>query len=833
MIGLVLVSHSAKLAEGVRDLAQQMTQRRVPIAVAGGIDDDQHPIGTDPIKVMNAITEVYSPDGVVILMDLGSALMSAETALDLLDPDWRENLHLCAAPFVEGALTAAVQASIGSNASSVIEAAQAALGAKQQHLGVTEAAAPTMIKATPSAEAHRLTVTIPNKLGIHARPAARIVGLAGQHDARLSLRKGQQTIDGRNINQVVLLAAGQGDSVEFIAEGPGAAALLVDLQGLVDSNLGDDDHAAGEPRTTSNEPTPDSVLKGIAAASGIAIGRVKLLEDQAPTIDPVRVRSIAEEQAWFRVGLARAIDSLQVLVQEVRAKANGTQAGIFEAHLLIAQDVELVAATDQAIARSGQSAGAAWWQAIDDMAGRYRQSRTAYLQGRAADVLDVGRRVLRELSPNSTPSLTFDEPCILAASDLVPSEMAQIDPAFVLGIVTQHGGATSHTAIIARGMGIPAVVGLGAHFPRLTAGQQIVLDGGRGWVYPQPTLAQLTDFQKMIDQQRATRAELLASSKELAITRDGRRIEIGANVGGPADCSHLIEQGAEGVGLFRTELLFMGRSTMPDEADQYEAYCAVAEALQGRSVIIRTLDVGGDKAIPYIHIPPEENPFLGYRGIRYWLGDKPLARAQMRAICRVSATHNIKAMFPMVGTVEEVDAIHATIQATRAELDRDGLPYNPRMEIGIMVEVPSAVLVAGQLAEKVDFFSIGTNDLTQYLMAADRGNARVTPLASPFQPAVLKAIRDVVEAAHQHKRWVGICGEMGGNPLLTQVLIGLGVDELSMGALVIPTVKRIVRETQYSEAQAFAAEVLKLHSAGEVEDHLRARAKALRYISSA
>jgi phosphocarrier protein FPr len=829
MIGLVLISHSAKLAEGVRDLAQQMTQGRVPIAVAGGIDDEQHPIGTDPIKVMNAITEVYSPDGVVILMDIGSALMSAETALDLLEPNWRENLHLCAAPFVEGAVTAAVQASIGSSVRSVIEAAQAALGAKQQHLGVIETTDATVVTAAPVADGHRLTITIPNKLGIHARPAARIVRLAGQHDARLSLRKGTQTIDGRNINQVMLLAAGQGDNVEFIAEGPGAVALLADLRELVDSNLGDNDHAAGEPAPTSDEPMPDSVLKGVAAAGGIAIGRVNLLEDQAPMIDPRRIRSIAEEQAWFRAGLARAIGSLKALAQDMRAKANGTQAGIFEAHLLIVQDAELVAATEQAIAGEEQSAGAAWWQAIEELAGRYRQSGMSYLQGRAVDVLDVGRRVLRELSPDHTPSLTFDEPCILVATDIVPSEIAQLDPTYVLGIVTQHGGATSHTAIIARSMGIPAVVGLGANFPALTAGQQIVIDGERGWVYLQPTPAQLTDFQNMIDQQRTTRTELLASSKDLAITPDGRRVEIGANVGGPADSIHLIEQGAEGVGLFRTELLFMGRSTMPDESAQYDAYCAVAEALQGRPVIIRTLDVGGDKAIPYIHIPPEENPFLGYRGIRYWLGDPPLARAQMRAICRASAAHNIKVMFPMVGMVEEVEAIHTMIKTVRAELDQEGLPYNPQMEIGIMVEVPSAVLVAQQLAEKVDFFSIGTNDLNQYLMAADRGNARVNPLASPFQPAVLKAICDVVEAAHQHKRWVGICGEMVGNLLLTEVLIGLGVDELSMSAPMIPAVKRIVRETRYSDAQAFAAEVLKVHSAREVEALLRARVGTVGY----
>jgi phosphocarrier protein FPr len=828
MIGLVLVSHSQKLAEGVRDLAAQMTQGRVPIAVAGGLDDEQYPIGTDPIRVMNAITEVYHPDGVVILMDLGSALMSAETALDLLEPDWRPQLHLCAAPFVEGAVTAAVQAGLGGSAASVMAAAQGALLAKQQHLGTpVESVTAEESVAAPAASAHRLTITIPNKLGIHARPAARLVSLAGQHPARLTLRKGDRTADGRNINQVMLLDARRGDALEFTAEGDGAAALLKDLHALAEANFGDEDSPTPEP-TASIAAIPSSVLAGVAASGGIAIGRVRLLTDQAPVIDATLKRPLAEEQAYFRVGLSRAVESLQALIHQTHGKANGSQAAIFEAHLLIAQDADLLTATEQAIAGE-RSAAAAWWSAVESMAGRYRQSDSAYLQGRAADVLDVGRRVLGELSPGSARHLSLTEPCILAAPDLAPSETAQLDPQYVLALLTEYGGATSHTAIIARGMGIPAVVGLGAGFTQLTTGQQVVVDGGRGWVYPQPTAQQLTDFQAALDRDRAERLRLQQSNQALAVTRDGRRVEIGANVGGPADSARLLEMGAEGVGLFRTELLFMGRPTAPDEDSQYEAYCAVAQALGGRPVIIRTLDVGGDKAIAYIHIPPEENPFLGFRGIRYWLDDRPLARAQMRAIYRASAQHNLRVMFPMVGALDEVEVIHAFLHEIRQELDADGLAYNPRMQIGVMVEVPSAVMCAAQLAAQVDFFSIGTNDLTQYLMAADRGNARVTPLATPFQPALLTAVSQIVKAAHAQGRWVGICGEAGGNPLLTPVWIGLGVDELSMGAPAIPAVKRIVQQSSYAECQQLAEAVLQLPTARQIEDHLRARAASIGY----
>ncbi len=818
MIALVLVSHSAKLAEGVRDLAQQMTQGRVPIAVAGGIDDEQNPIGTDPIKIMEAITEVYSPDGVIVLMDIGSALMSAETAFDLLDPDWREHLHLCAAPFVEGAVIAAVQAGLGSSVAQVMEAAQGALAAKQQYLGVATPA--PVAPSAPPATAHSLTIALPNRLGIHARPAARIVGLAGKHNARLSLRKGAQTVDGRNITQVMLLDARQGDTIEFLADGAEAAALLADVQALVNDNLGDDDLPAPEHSAPQAAPQSDAVLQGIPAANGLALGRVVLLEDQPLLIEAQTARPPAEEIAYFHAAQMRTAEHLHQLATH----SSGAQAGIFEAHRLIAQDTDLTVATERAILDRSQSAAAAGWAAKQDMTERYRQSDSAYLQGRAADVLDVGQQVLAELAPGSIRQLALHEPAILAAADLAPSELARLDASHLLGLLTRYGGAASHTAILARSMGLPAVVGLGDAYTGLASGQKIALDGERGWVYPHPDETQRSAIQTAMERQRTDRAALLTRSRLHALTPDGRRIEVAANVGGPSDAARVLEQGAEGVGVLRTELLFMGRSTMPDEEVQYTAYCAVAQALQGHPVIIRTLDVGGDKHIPYIPIPPEDNPFLGYRGIRCWLDDLLLSRTQLRAICRASANHPIKIMFPMVSTVEEVEMLQQRLQQTYAELEHDGLPYNPRMEVGIMIEVPSAVFSAAQLAEQVDFFSIGTNDLTQYLLAADRGNARVTPLATAFQPALLRAIQQVVKAAHAQRRWVGVCGEMAGNPLLTEVLIGLDVDELSMNAPSIARVKHIIRHTRYADAQATATAVLRLPNARQIEGFLRERA---------
>lgn len=820
MIGLVLVSHSEKLAEGARDLAQQMTQGRVPIAVAGGIDDPKYPIGTDPIRVMSAISEVYSEDGVVVLMDLGSALMSAETALDLLDPAWRPRIHLCAAPFVEGAVTAAVQASIGANAARVLAAACGALQAKQAHLGTAQevSSQPAAPVAPASADAVRMTLQIPNKLGIHARPAARIVALAAQHDARLILRRQDHSVDGRDINAVMLLDARQGDTIELIAEGPGAQTLLDALRQLASGNMGDDDRDVPPP-SEPEEVVPEGILRGVAAARGIAIAPIRRLEAQSYSFARVRATPAADE----RNRLSAATHSAhELLHRESLSARTEAERGIFDAHRLIVIDDELTRNAAANIDEHMQTAEAGWWSAVEALANRYRGSQNALLRGRAADVLDVGHRVLALLSPETERHLVLDAPCILAAPDLTPSETSQLDPTKVMAIVTQLGGATSHTAIIARGMGIPAVTGLGPGFDALQDGQRVIVDGGRGWVYPSPTAEQITAVEVQAKDERARREQLMVAAQAVARTRNGQRIEVAANIGGIQDAARLLEQGAEGVGLFRTELLFMGRAAAPSEDEQVAAYCAVAEALAGRPLVIRTLDVGGDKAIAYIDIPAEDNPFLGHRGIRYWLSDLSLARAQMRAILRAAAAHNIKVMFPMVSTVDEVMHLKSFMRQVSASLAADGIAHDASIETGIMIEVPSAVMCADSLAQAVDFFSIGTNDLTQYLMAADRGNARVTPLASPYQPAVLKAIKQVVDAAHARGRWVGICGEMAGNPMLTRVLVGLGVDKLSMSAPAIADIKRIIRETDSAEAQLLANELLALPTASDIEAKLRA-----------
>lgn len=817
MVGLVIVSHSAQLAAGVRELAVGMTGDQVQISTAGGIDDPDHPIGTDPIRVMAAITEVYTDDGVVVLMDLGSALMSAETALELLDPDWLPNIHLCDAPLVEGTVAAAVQASIGGDAASIMAEARASLLSKQQHLGLGETDF-SAAAVTHDANAQSRKLIVPNAQGIHARPAARIVQLAAAYPATLTIARGGKHVSGNSINQVALLGARQGDELTFFAEGVGASDLLAALHDLCMDNFGDSDAEADPERLAeaSVAEVPEGVLAGVAASGGLALGTVYRFDTQLPGVDYTRVEDANSEIERFDRALNEAVETLQTLKSDVSSRVGAVAAAIFDAHSLMLQDADILTATRHYIEDEQVNAAFAWWRTIESLADDYRNADSDLLRGRAQDVLDVGARVLRLLSPIAIKQGAMPTDVIVVADDLTPSETAQLDPEKVRGIVTASGGATSHTAVIARSLGIPAVVGVGVDLHMLDNGRYLAVDGDRGWLHTDLTDAQISTFQAEIAERQSQRQVLIAASQQRAVTTDQRQIEVAANIGTAADAEHLVEMGAEGVGLFRTELLFMGRATAPTEQEQFEAYTAAATHLPTRPIIVRTLDVGGDKRIDYIDIDREENPFLGYRGIRYWLGNRDLARTQLRAVCRASAGHSIKVMFPMVGTLDELKAGLQVLREVQAQLTDESLAYDPDMEVGIMIEVPSAVFIADQLAKHVDFVSIGTNDLTQYIMAADRGNARVSPLATPFQPAVLRAIKTVVDAFHARGKWVGMCGEFAGNPTATALLVGLGLDELSMSAPAIPAVKAVIRELSYEAAQQLAETALTLPTAADI-----------------
>ena len=834
MVGIVIVSHSARLAEGVRELAEQMTQGAVPLAIAGGIDDPESPIGTDAIKVLEAIQSVYSEAGVVVLMDLGSALLSAEMALDFLPDEQRPHVYLSAAPLVEGALAAAVQASLGAPAAQVMAEAQTALGVKAGQLGVAGVQPePPPASAPPADSAEELLeLTVHNRLGLHARPAARFVAAAGRFAANVRVIMGERSANAKSINQVATLGVRQGDVITVAAAGPDATEALAAIRALSEDNFGDRDPVVPDERQATSDERPATgllttdplntdELKGIPASPGVAVGPAAVYRPRVPEVIARAVEDTAAERARLQEAVAAAAAEIETLYRDAVRQVGQDEAAIFEAHLLFLQDPQLI---DTALARietERVNAEAAWQAETAGMAATYRDMDDAYMRARAADVEDVAQRVLRHLLGVELPSLHFTTPSVLMAADLSPSDTVRLDPRRVLAICTEVGGATSHSAILARSLSIPAVVGLGRAVWSVGDGQVVGVDGEAGVLYAQPDASRLAELAARRDAWLEGQRRAKAAGQTEATTPDGRRIEVAANVGRLKDVPLALEYGAEGVGLFRTEFLFLDRGQAPTEEEQYAAYREAARLMGDRPLIIRTLDVGGDKPLPYLDLGEEANPFLGWRAIRFCLERPDVFMPQLRAILRASvgpdgAPNRVRLMLPMIGTPGEVRQARQMLATAQDELRRAGVAFNEGMEVGIMIEVPSAVAVADQLAREVDFFSIGTNDLTQYVMAADRGNARVAELVNPFQPAVLRMVRDAAVAAHSAGIWIGMCGELAGNPLATPVLLGLGLDELSMSAPSIPAVKDAVRRLSLAEARQIAAEALALDSAEAV-----------------
>lgn len=835
MVGLVFVSHSLKLAEGVKELATQMTQGQGMIAVAGGIDDPENPFGTDPIRVQAAIESVYSEDGVLVLMDLGSALLSAEMALEFLDPEQAKNVKLCTAPLVEGAVAAAVQASIGASLADVMNEALNALIAKKEQLAHITTIEPTIVPSPPPIfpvsgnEEIKLTLTILNRNGLHARLAANFVTTASSYQADITVTKGTKTVNAKSINQVTILGAGRGDQIEVGAAGPQARQAIDALKALAENKFGEKDEEAS-PVTSKKvalladtRKSPQGTIAGIPASPGIAIGPVVHYSSQMPEVEIRQIQNTPAEIEKLQSALTRAGQDLEQLKTQAAQKIGTTEAAIFDVQKMFLDDPALLDATQEKIVAQQCNAESAWRDSIDAMAQAYRKLDDPYFQERAADVIDVGKRVLRQLIGQNLPPLAFDHPAILFAEELTPSDTVQLSPDNVLAICTALGGGTSHSAIIAKALGIPAIVGLGCDMLTLPENEIIALDGTQGLVWPHPTEIQLAEFKRLRDgwRNQQQQGKALAQKPASTIGQNPRTIEVVSNIGGPHDTKTALDYGAEGVGMFRTEFLFLGRLQAPSEEEQLLAYTQVAKAMQTRPLVIRTLDLGADKAAPYLDMDQEDNPFLGLRGIRFCLTNLKIFKTQLRAILKASPGHNIKIMFPMISTPEEFCEAKAILDEVKQELKTSGTPFDEKMEVGLMIEVPSAVAVADQLADKADFFSIGSNDLTQYLMGADRGNRKVSHLVNALNPAVLRMVAQTTRAARKAGIWVGMCGELAGNPLAAPVLIGMGLDELSMNASNIPGVKKAIRRCTMLQAQKMAKAVLNLETVQQVEAYLK------------
>ena len=807
-----MVSHSAQLAAGVAELMREMASPDVRIAAAGGLDLPDHPLGTDVGLIHQAITQVYSDDGVVVLVDLGSAILSTEMALEMFSPEQRARIVLAPAALVEGGIAAAVQARLGSDVHTVVNEARTALDAKLAQLGIAPTPPVETNSFAPNVPAQKLKLVVKNRLGLHARPAARFVQTAARFPADMrvqNLTAQRGPVNAKSINAVATLGVLQNHEIEITASGEQAQAALAALQNLADENFGDADETPAAPRAETPLAAPASAneIVGRAASPGFAIGAARLYQ---PALPQIPTQTIDDPEAeWTRLSNAiRATETeLQATHNALIARGSANEAGIFDAQMLMLQDESIQEPARRAIFEQKQNAARAMHDSAEQVASAYDALSDEYQRARAADVRAVTRQVLLHLL-GVAHNANFERG-ILIAPDLTPAETASLDPQTIQAICTAFGGPTGHSAILAKSLGIPAIVGLGENILHVQNGATLIADGENGRVFVTPDDAQLREYTTRIENARASAENARRARNEPATTLDGQRIEIAANIGSVQDAVRAVALGAEAVGLFRTEFLFLERRDAPTEDEQYETYRAAARALDGRPLLIRTLDIGGDKPLPYANMPQEANPFLGLRGLRLCLAQPELFKTQLRAILRVGAEFpNLRVMFPMVSTVQEFYDALALIEIARAELRARELDYAARLETGIMVEVPSAALRAAQFARVVDFFSIGTNDLTQYTLAAERGNPHVASLIDTFHPSVLQLIAQVVQAAHAQNKWVGVCGEMGGDPRAIPLLVGLGVDELSMSPPLIPQAKQIVRALNLSDAQMQAQRAL-------------------------
>ncbi|AQU79345.1 phosphoenolpyruvate--protein phosphotransferase [Planococcus faecalis] len=562
-------------------------------------------------------------------------------------------------------------------------------------------------------------------------------------------------------------------------------------------------------------------MSGIAASNGIAIAKAFRLEDPKLNVDKRTILDAHGEVVRLTAALDLSIQELEVIQKKTAAAISEKEAAIFGAHLLVLSDPELVGPVTEKIKTENVNAEFALQEATDMFIAMFEAMDNDYMKERAADIRDVRKRVLAHLLGVTiqSPSMISDE-VIIIAEDLTPSDTVQLDAKFVKGFITDIGGRTSHSAILARTLEIPAVVGAKTAMADIQNGTIIIVDGLDGKILIAPEDSVIEEYknkQADFDKQKAQWAVL---KNKATITADGQAIELGANIGTPKDIAGVLDNGGEAIGLYRTEFLYMGRDQFPTEDEQVEAYSSVLKGMKGKPTVVRTLDIGGDKELSYLELPKELNPFLGLRAIRLCLEMPDMFRTQLRALLRASVHGNLKIMFPMIATLDEFRQAKALLLEEKAKLQAEGVAVNESIEVGIMVEIPSTAVMADTFAKEVDFFSIGTNDLIQYTMAADRMNESVSYLYQPFNPAILRLVKMVIDASHREGKWTGMCGEMAGDEIAIPILLGLGLDEFSMSASSILKARSQISKLSKAEMAQHTDHILALSNSQEVEDYV-------------
>ena len=562
------------------------------------------------------------------------------------------------------------------------------------------------------------------------------------------------------------------------------------------------------------------MISGILASPGIVFGKALVLKEEQIVLDKRKISDdeVESEVARFYKGREAAAAQLTAIKEKARQTLGEEKEAIFEGHLMILEDEELEEEIVSYLKEHKVTADVAASVVIDQQVAMLSDIDDEYLKERAGDIRDIGNRLLKNiLGMNIIDLGEISEKSILVAYDLTPSETAQLNLDNVLGFITDIGGRTSHTSIMARSLELPAIVGTNDVTSRVNTGDYVVLDAINNAVYVNPTEEEIARLRALEQKYKEEKAELIKLKDLPAVTLDGRQVDVCANIGTIRDIDGAERNGAEGVGLYRTEFLFMDRDQLPSEEEQFQAYKAVVEAMKDRLVILRTMDIGGDKDLPYMNLPKEMNPFLGWRAIRIALDRREILNAQLRAVLRASAFGKLAVMFPMIISVEEVRELKAVLETLKQQLREEGKAFDENIQVGVMVETPSAAVNVKFLAKEVDFFSIGTNDLTQYTLAVDRGNELISHLYNPLTPSVLSLIKQVIDASHAEGKWTGMCGELAGDEKATILLLGMGLDEFSMSAISVPKIKKLIRNVNYQDAQDLAKEVLQQPTAEDIE----------------
>ncbi|HSC80749.1 MAG TPA: phosphoenolpyruvate--protein phosphotransferase [Chitinolyticbacter sp.] len=663
-------------------------------------------------------------------------------------------------------------------------------------------------------------IKVPNATGLHARPAAALANAAKAYKSEVKLVRGNDEGNAKSVVSIMGLEVKHGDEIRVKATGSDGQSAIKALTELIRSGCGEDcgpgvpppaPKPVMKPAAKKPHSTDPNVLAGVSASPGLAVGQIFQVKQ-----DVIEVREAGDnaqvERRRLDDALKEAGQQLEALKDEIEDES---KAEIFSAHQELLADPDLLDIAISGIS-NGKSAGFAWRSAFTTYADKLAKLQNEVLAGRANDIRDVGRRVLRLLAGVKEAELIVPENAILIAEELTPSDTASLDRTRVLGFATTGGGATSHVAILARSLNIPAICGIEEAVLQLANGTPVILDGTKGTLRKNPSEAEITQIREKQVTQAKKRAEELSTAMQPAIMRDGTRVEVVANIGSLDEAKQGVELGGEGVGLLRSEFLYLERTDAPSEAEQTQIYSDIAKALgTERTLVIRTLDVGGDKPLPYLPMPPEENPFLGVRGIRLCLAAPEIMRTQVRAILRAAPYSKLHIMFPMIASLEEVRETRAIIAEEKAALG-----VTADVKVGIMVEVPSTAVMSEVFAREVDFFSIGTNDLTQYTLAMDRGHPKLAKQADALHPGVLRLIAMTVKGAHAHGKWVGVCGGIASDPLAVPVLLGIGVDELSVSVPAIPAIKALVRTLNKADCVKLANEVLQMGTAAEVRAKL-------------